>query len=194
MGRQAVITDANLRAATAQVAARQGVTGATVSAIAKEAGVPTGSVYHRVPSRAALLAQVWIEAADRFGTAFLGQLAQARDLDEAAATALATPRFAREHPAEGVILFVQRRDDFLDRAPADLRARAGQLTAALRDGVAAAARRLAPNDRRARERFALALIGVPHGAVRIYLPQATPPADIDPIILAAARAALAAAR
>jgi len=190
MGRQAVITDAGLRLAAARVAARQGVGRATIAAIAKEAGVPTGSIYHRVPSRAALLAEVWLEAADRFGTAFLGRLAEARNLEEAANLALVTPRFAREDPSAGVVLFVHRRDDFLDDAPAESRARAGKLTAALRDGLAAAAKRLAPADKRGRERFALALIGLPNGAVRTFLPQALPPPELDPVLLAAARAAL----
>jgi AcrR family transcriptional regulator len=190
MGRQAVITDQDLRAAAARVAARLGIARAGIAAIAKEARVPTGSIYHRVPSRAALLAEVWLEAADRFGTGLLGQLGAARTLEEAANLALLTPEFAREHPAEGVVLFVLRRDDFLDGAPAESRARAAKLTAALRDGLAAAARRLAPADKRGRERFALALLGIPQGAVRTFLPQALPPAELDPIILAAARAAL----
>lgn len=190
MGRQAVITDAGLRLAASRVAARQGVGRATIAAIAKEAGVPSGSIYHRVPSRAALLAEVWLEAADRFGTTFLGRLAEARNLEEAANLALVTPRFAREDPSAGVVLFVHRRDDFLDDAPAESRARAGKLTAALRDGLAAAAKRLAPADKRGRERFALALIGLPNGAVRTFLPQALPPPELDPVLLAAARAAL----
>lgn len=192
MGRPAQITDAGLRVAAARVAARQGAARATIAEIAKEAKVPTGSIYHRVPSRAALLADVWLEAADRFVTTFLGRLGEARNLDEAAEAALVTPRFAREHPAEGVILFVHRRDDFFDDAPAESRARASKLTGALRDGIAAAAKRLAANDRRGRDRFALALVGIPYGAVRTFLPQAVPPADLDPVILAAVRAALAA--
>ncbi len=192
MGRPAQITEAGLRVAAARVAARQGAARATIAEIAKEAKVPTGSIYHRVPSRAALLADVWLEAADRFGTAFLGRLAEARTLEEAANVALVTPRFAREDPSAGVILFVHRRDDFLDDAPAESRARASKLTGALRDGIAAAAKRLAANDRRGRDRFALALVGIPYGAVRTFLPQAVPPVELDPVILAAVRAALTA--
>ncbi len=192
MGRFARISHADLRAAAARVAARQGLARTTIAAIAKEAGVPTGSIYHRVPSRAALLAEIWLEAADRYGTAFLARLSGASSLDEVAQAALVTPFLAREDPAAGVILFVHRRDDFLDDAPAESRARAARLVAALRDGIAAAARRLAPADKRARERFALALIGIPYGAVRTFLPQAVPPLELDPAILAAARAALAA--
>ena len=192
MGRPAQITEAGLRVAAARVAARQGAARATIAEIAKEAKVPTGSIYHRVPSRGGLLAEVWLEAAERFSTVFMSRLAEARSIEEAAEAALVTPRFAREHPAEGVILFVHRRDDFLDGAPAESRARASRLTGALREGIAAAAKRLAPNDRRGRDRFALALVGIPLGAVRTFLPQAVPPVELDPTILAAVRAALAA--
>ena len=178
MGRPAQITEAGLRVAAARVAARQGASRATISEIAKEAKVPTGSIYHRVPSRGALLAEVWLEAAERFSTMFMSRLAEARSIEEAAEAALVTPRFAREHPAEGVILFVHRRDDFLDEAPAESRARA--------------AKRLAANDRRGRDRFALALVGIPLGAVRTFLPQAVPPPELDRTILAAVKAALAA--
>src|SRR3990172_7555225 len=95
----AQITEAGLRVAAAHVAARQGAARATIAEIAKEAKVPTGSIYHRVPSRAALLAEVWLEAAERFSTMFMSRLAEARGLEEAAEAALVTPRFAREHPA-----------------------------------------------------------------------------------------------
>jgi AcrR family transcriptional regulator len=192
MGRPSKITEAELRLATARAAARLGAARITIAAIAKEAKVPTGSIYHRVPSRAALLSEVWLAAAERFGTALLGRISAASSLAELAEAALVTPILCREDPAAGVILFVHRRDDFLDDASPEARARAAKLTAALREGLAAAAKRLAPADKRARERFALALMGIPAGAVRTFLPQAMPPAELDPVILAAARAALAA--
>jgi len=37
----------------------------------------------------------------------------------------------------------------------------------------------------------VALIGIPSGAVRVFLPQAVPPVELDPVIAAAVRAALA---
>jgi AcrR family transcriptional regulator len=191
MGRPAAISDKGLRAAAAKVAARLGPSRATVEAIAKEAKVPVGSVYHRVPSRAALMAEVWIEAADRFGALFREQLEAAKSLDQAIEAALVTPRFAREDPAGGVILFVNRREDYLTDAPEEARNRAASLNSALQDALGQAARRLLPSDRRGRERLAVALIGLPYGAVRIFLPQAMPPKELDSVIVAAARAALA---
>jgi AcrR family transcriptional regulator len=192
VGRRAHISDAGLLTAAARVAARSGPGRTTINAIAKEAGVPVGSVYHRVPSRAALLAEVWIAAAQGFGEEFLPALAAANSRADAAEVALVTPRFARANHAYGVILLAHRRDEFLGEAPDAPRARAAKLSSDLQKGLADAARRLLPNDRRGRERLALALIGIPYGAVRIFLPQATPPAEFDPVIAAAARAALGA--
>ena len=46
----------------ARVAARVGPSHATIGLIAREANAPVGSVYHRYPSRGALLAEAWIAA------------------------------------------------------------------------------------------------------------------------------------
>jgi AcrR family transcriptional regulator len=191
MGRRAHISDEDLTRAAGRACARLGPGRVTIDAIAKEAGVPVGSIYHRVDSRSALLAEVWIAAAQAFAAQFLPALAAAESASIAAETALITPRFARADHAGAVALLAYRRDDFLDGAPDEARARAAKLSADLQKGLADAARRLLPNDRRGRDRMAIATIGVPYGAVRVFLPQATPPAELDPVILAAARATLA---
>jgi AcrR family transcriptional regulator len=192
MGRRAHISNEDLVAAAGRACARLGLSRATIDAIAKEAGVPVGSVYHRVDSRAALLAVVWLAAAQGFGGEFLEKLSLARSLEDAAEIALVTPRFTRHDHAGAVALLAYRRDDFLEGAPEEARARADKLSSDLQKGLTDAARRLLPNDKRAREKFAVALIGIPYGAVRVFLPQATPPAELDPVIAAAARAALSA--
>lgn len=190
MGRPAHISDDDLLNAAMRVAARLGPARATVAAIAQEAGVPIGSVYHRVPSRQALLADCWVKAAERFGTRFLERIAAARTLDETVEAALVTPRFAREDHAAAVLLLACRREDFLEEAPEETRARAASLTGNLQQGIAEAAARLLPADPKGRERMAVALIGIPYGAVRVFLPQAMPPAEIDPVIAGASLAAL----
>jgi AcrR family transcriptional regulator len=192
MGRRAHISNEDLVAAAGRACARLGLSRATIDTIAKEAGVPVGSVYHRVNSRAALLAEVWLAASQAFGDEFLEQLAAARSLNDAADVALITPRFTRANHANGVVLLAHRRDDFLEGAPEEARARAARLSSDLQKGLTEAARRLLPNDKRAREKLAVALIGIPYGAVRVFLPQAMPPAELDPVIAAAARAALTA--
>jgi AcrR family transcriptional regulator len=191
MGRAPRISNADLVAAAARVAARLGPGRATVDLIAREAGVPVGSVYHRFPSRAALMAEVWIAAAGRFGADVIARLDAARTLDDVLEAALVTPGFTRADPSAGVVLFANRREDFLADAPGPAKARAAELTSALQDAIAGAARRLLPGKRRGRELLAVALLGIPYGAVRIFLPQAVPPPELDSVIVAAARGALA---
>jgi AcrR family transcriptional regulator len=190
MGRPAHISEEDLLNAAMRVAARLGPARATVAAIAQEAGVPIGSVYHRVPSRQALLANCWVEAAERFGSRFLSQLEASSSLEAVAEAALVTPHFAREDHAAAVLLLACRREDFLEQAPEETRAKAASLTGNLQKGIAESARRLLPGDPKARERMAVALIGIPYGAVRVFLPQAIPPAELDRVITAAAKAAL----
>jgi AcrR family transcriptional regulator len=191
MGRPAHISDEALIGAATLVAARLGPAKTSIAAISKEAKVPTGSIYHRLPSRDALLAEIWLSAAERFQEIALARISAARTEDDAVECALLTPRFARSNHAEAVVLNSHRREEFLkSEAPEEYRTRATRLAADMREGIAGAALRLLPADPRGKERVAVALIGIPLGAVRIFLPQAMPPVEIDATIEAAVRAAL----
>ena len=191
MGRPARVTEADLIAGATRVAAKLGPAHSSIALIAQESRAPVGSIYHRYPSRGALLAEVWLSAAERFQTASLRLLAAARTEDDAVECALLTPRFSRENHATAVVLIAHRRDDFLEpEIPKEYRDRAAKLAVDMRAGIGAAAQRLLPSDPRGREKLTVALIGIPLGAVRIFLPQAVPPVEIDPMIEAAVRAAL----
>lgn len=191
MGRPAQIDEKGLIEAATLVAARLGPAATSIAAISKAAGIPTGSIYHRVPSRDALLAEIWLSAAERFQTLALETFEAARSLEEAAEAALVTPGFARSNHAAAVVLNSHRREEFIRaEASEEYRIRAVKLAAALRDGIAATAARLLPDDPKAKEKIAVALIGIPLGAVRVFLPQAVPPAEIDESIKAAVLAAL----
>lgn len=191
MGRPAHISDEDLVRAATLVAARLGPARTSIAAVSQAAGVPTGSVYHRVPSRDALLAKIWLSAAERFQHMALEKISAIRDEDDAVECALLTPRFVRSDHAAAVVLNSHRREEFLrSGAPEEYRKRAAKLAADMRDGLAGAAARLLPSDPRGKEKIAVALIGIPLGAVRIFLPQAIPPVEIDQTIAAAVRAAL----
>jgi AcrR family transcriptional regulator len=173
------------------VAARAGPAGMSIGAVSKAAGVPTGSIYHRLPSRDALLAEVWLSAARRFQDKVLPKISAIAGDEDAIACALITPQFARSDHAAAVVLNSHRREEFIKPgAPEEYRSRASRLTAEMREAIALAAQRLMPADPRNREKLAVAVIGIPLGAVRVFLPQAVPPAEIDVTIEAAVRAAL----
>lgn len=191
MGRPAQISQEDLIAAATLVAARLGPAATSIAAISKQAGIPTGSIYHRVSSRDALLAEIWLSAAERFQALALKEFSSATTIEEAAEASLITPRFARSDHASAVVLNSHRREEFIRAdAPEEYRARAIKLAAELREGITGAATRLLSGDPRGKERIAVALIGIPLGAVRVFLPQAVPPAEIDATIQAAVRAAL----
>jgi AcrR family transcriptional regulator len=66
-------TDALLDAAAAIVAA-EGPAGVTMVAVIRRAGVPSGSLYHRFPNRAALLGALWLRSLRRFQAGWLEAL------------------------------------------------------------------------------------------------------------------------
>lgn len=191
MGRPSTLTFEALLASATLVAARQGPAATSISAVSKQAGVPTGSIYHRFVSRDALLAEIWLSAAERFQALALAAFAKARSIEEAAQASLVTVRFARTDHAASVVLNSHRREEFIrSEAPEEYRARATKLAAELRQGIAATATHLFPGNTKAKEKVAVALIGIPIGAVRVFLPQAIPPADLEDTIKAAVSAAL----
>jgi len=191
MARPASIDQSALIHAATLVAARVGAAGVSIAAVSKAAGVPTGSIYHRVASRDALLAEVWLSANGRFQQMVLPLLSAMANEAGAIECALATPRFAKSDHAAASVLSAHRKEEFIrPHAPDEYRQRASEQAAAMREAIAKAAARLFPADPRGKEKLAVAVVGIPLGAVRVFLPQAIPPQEIDDTIAAAVRAAL----
>ena len=173
------------------MAAANGPAATTISAIAKAAGAPTGSLYHRFPSRDVLLGTLWLDLIGRFQAGWIEAL-EALDIEAAALHALT---WVRAHPREARLLLLYRREDFLagDWPPAlaDRAAHVNDRAAvALRAFAAATIGDDTPDTLR-RARFALAEI--PFAAVRSYVAAGQPPPpDLDALVLIASRAVLAA--
>ncbi len=66
MPRAPQFNETQILSATGRLIARHGPSGATIGAIARALGAPTGSIYHRFDSRDGLLAEVWLGAATAF--------------------------------------------------------------------------------------------------------------------------------
>ena len=191
MARPARFSDADLLDAAAVVAAANGPAATTISAIAKAAGAPTGSLYHRFPSRDVLLGTLWLDLIGRFQAGWIEAL-EALDTDAAALHALT---WVRAHPREARLLLLYRREDFLagDWPPtlADRAAHVNDRAAAVLRAFAAAELGDDKSATLRRARFALAEI--PFAAVRAYVAaDQAPPPDLDALVLTASRAVLAA--
>lgn len=75
----------------------------TIAGVIREAGVSSGSVYHRFPNRAALLAAVWNRAVGRFH-AELDELFDGEPVAAAAALGSRTVSWCRANPADARVL------------------------------------------------------------------------------------------
>jgi AcrR family transcriptional regulator len=74
-----------------------------IASVIREAGVPSGSVYHRFPNRAALLAAVWNRAVQRFHDELYPLFAD-EPVTAAATLGRRTVSWCRANPADARVL------------------------------------------------------------------------------------------
>ncbi|WP_205697456.1 TetR/AcrR family transcriptional regulator [Conexibacter sp. SYSU D00693] len=115
------------------IVARDGAAALTVRALAQAAGAPSGTIYHAFGSRDAVLARVWLRAAERFGAVQGERVAGAGDPVGAVVAAATAPlAMLDEAPQSARVLLALRREDLP----------AGELPAALVAELHEAHRRL----------------------------------------------------
>lgn len=170
-----------------------GGTGATVAAIAAEVGAPTGSIYHRFPSRDVLLARLWLRTVAQFQDELLAVLSDPDPVAAGRAGVRFFLRWCREHLAEAQLLLLHRREDLLAQGwPPEVRDQAAAIAEQLDDGMRMFTRRrlgaLGPAEQR---RAAFALVDIPFAAVRRHLNRGeSPPEMLDALVVRAHDAAL----
>ena len=105
MPRPALFTVDELLDAAAALLAADGPSAVTMSAVARAAGAPSGSLYHRFPTRAALCGELWIRTEERFHAGFTAVLSTSADLQErCVAAARFNVQWCRDHPVEAQVL------------------------------------------------------------------------------------------
>jgi AcrR family transcriptional regulator len=154
----------HLLAVAGELAARGGPASVTMSAVAKAAGAPSGSVYHRFPHRAALLAALFVGTVEAFQAGFLDALA-ARAPSAAARHVVA---WCRANPTGAAVLVYGARDFHHDDWPASERARLARANRRVVRAVRDLARELGDASARGCDRVRLATVGVPYSIVRRY--------------------------
>jgi AcrR family transcriptional regulator len=181
MPRPARFTLDELLDAAAALLAADGPAAVTMSAVARAANAPSGSMYHRFPTRAALCGELWIRTEERFHAGVSAALATT---DEPQARCVAAARFTvqwcRDHPVEAQVLLTGA--DALDAAdwPDDLTSRRKRLHRALRRMLAGM-----PVDL---DRVNAAVIDIPYAVVRRHLiARQKIPASADAIVEQCAR-------
>lgn len=150
--------------AVIEVLRRTGPAEVTIAMVADVLGAPSGSIYHRFPSRDALLASAWL----RVGEQFKDDLAAALRATDPAQGALAAVDlmldWARRRPSEAGFFLLHSRSEFSSTEwPPALSQRAVRLGNELTDSLRGFASRL-QGVSLARARFAL--LDIPQAAIR----------------------------
>jgi AcrR family transcriptional regulator len=156
--------------------AERGPSAATIAAVTERLRAPTGSFYHRFPSRDALLGELWLKTV----LAFQQGIEVALTAGDGLAAALHTPIWVREHLDEGCLLLLYHRDDFVHGDwPQKLQQEVAAHTERARVSLEKFARNTfgcAGPDELRRAQFVLA--EVPVSAVRQHLRRREPPPPI----------------
>jgi AcrR family transcriptional regulator len=166
---------------------------ASVAAIAKASGAPTGTLYHRFGNRNGILAAAWLRALERFQSRAMAAAADT-PLETAVAMALSVVGFARELPGDARLLLTLRPSDLLDGEPdSTFVDTLATMNAPLLARVDDLARQLyGKTDERTVEAVARAVADLPYGVVRRHAYDDPMPAWLEADVAAAVRALLAA--
>jgi AcrR family transcriptional regulator len=171
----------------------QGPRAASVAAIAKASGAPTGTLYHRFGNRNGILAAAWLRALERFQTQALAAVADA-PLDMAVATAVSMVSFARQYPEDARLLLTIRPTDLLDGEPDQkFQDTLEEMNAPLLARINDFAQQLyGRTDERTLEAVARAVADLPYGVVRRHAFDDEMPTWLEGDVAASTRALLVA--
>ncbi|TDO66630.1 TetR family transcriptional regulator [Kribbella sp. VKM Ac-2571] len=186
MAKRALYSRDEILDATVQAVHERGHS-ATVADVTAVLKAPSGSIYHRFPSRHSLFVSAWMRCVRQFHSTF-AHLVTGDPVDAIVATGLQIPRFCREHPAEARTLTLFRYSVLMADPPADLAAELEGLNDPVADHIAALTRRRYGRvTQRGRELVALACRDTPYGMVRSLIGGPIPE-WLDEPIAAASRA------
>jgi AcrR family transcriptional regulator len=185
MPRLAKHDEARILGAAAALVAAKGPGAATMTAIGTAIGAPNGSLYHRFPSRDALLGRLWLAKAKFFQDRWTAALDEPDPRKAGLEAALSLPRAVRDDFEGARIMLLHRREVFLsDQCPPEMKAEAERLGKQVRDALSTMTVRLFDRDTAAARRAtAFATLDLPFSAVRRFVSEGgSPPAQINALI------------
>ena len=132
MGRKAYFNNEEFIKSAIKIIAEEGLSALTIAGLATRVTAPVGSVYHRFPSRDALVAELWLNIIESFQREWL-KILQTDGLK----AMLFCMDWVRNHPNEARVMLLYRIDDLTSGDwPEDLKKRAQKLSGELQEGVA----------------------------------------------------------
>lgn len=175
MGRREVFDRGRILDAALHVLARQGAQRLSVAAVARELGAPSGSIYHRFPSRDLLLAALWIRSVRRFQDGYREALGAEEPRTALRLAVEHVLRWSEAHREEAALLMRYGRSELLARWPDEL----GEELTCLDDDVVSAlaawaGRAAGPGPALHPDAVRFAAVTIPEAAVVQHLRSGTP--------------------
>ncbi len=166
MAKRALYSRAEILDAAVQAVHQRGHS-ATVADVTTVLGAPSGSIYHRFPSRHSLFVSAWVRCVRHFHSTFASVLQTDDPVEAIVATGLLIPTFCREHPAEARTLTLFRYSTLMADPPGDLAADLQGLNDPVVNHISdLTQRRYGRTTPRGLELVALACRDTPYGMVR----------------------------
>lgn len=196
MPRQRMHTDEQILSAVRDLLLAHGPRGVTTAAVSERSGAPTGSLYHRFGSRAAMVAEMWVRTIREFHSELFKVSAVAEPgMDRALALAGAIVDYSSRNPESARLMLVASREE-LENDPS-ISSELGNSLATLNDPVNELVMQLAEElygraSLSGVDRVTIGVIGIAYTAVRRMLLSDRDPIEIKPLVLTAARATLSA--
>jgi AcrR family transcriptional regulator len=165
MGRPAKHDAEKLLDAAAAIVAAEGPAAVTMVAVARRAGVPSGSLYHRFRSRPALMGELWLRTVRRVQVGWLEALSGDEPLAALVAAARHVVAWSRRHRDEAWLLLHGANEFAQDDWPAATRRAIEQQQRDAEAALRAVATALG-GGRDTLDRVILAVVDIPYAVVR----------------------------
>ncbi|MEU1520789.1 TetR/AcrR family transcriptional regulator [Nocardia rhamnosiphila] len=180
--------------AAAELLAGGGPAAVTMSGVAKAAGAPSGSVYHRFPDRPALLAALWSRALRGFHDELFAALSLGEPQEAIRRSARASLEWARRNPREARVLLAGAKELDEQNWSEQARRDTARADTALHDALSALIEKSGDTAPDAADRALLAVVDLPYAIIKRYLSVGRQIPDHAPELAEQAAAALFALR
>lgn len=175
MGRAAVHSEDDFLDAAAALFAASGERGLTMTSVTQHLGASNGSIYHRFPERAALLAALWLRTSRKFQQAYFDVLDDPPTVEGVVTAAAWVVDWCRDHLDEALVLQAGVRAFSPDEWPEAARSALNDLDSATQHQIARALQVVAKQTGLPRDQVAFAMLDLPLAAIRRYLLAGKPP-------------------
>ncbi|MFD4369183.1 TetR/AcrR family transcriptional regulator [Rhodococcus sp. NPDC058521] len=190
MGRKPLYDENTLLDAAVQLVREGGPAAVTMSAVARGAGAPSGSVYHRFAERPQLLGALWLRSLTRFHEVFLGAIEGGDAREGLVRGARAVVAWCGDHRGDAEILSFGPESFGYSDWDRQARAALDEANERLVEGLRRAGERMGAVTKRDFEGITIAVVDVPYASVRRYLRGDAPMPDYVADLVAVAASAM----